>query len=188
MIALGGAEDSAMNLSNLNDAGVRSVNLSGKTTLLQAAAILRRCRLAVGAETALAHIACAVSTPNVVLLGGGHFGRFMPYSALTTVACLPLACYGCDWKCKYDRVHCTWDMDPSVLSAAFSHALDNPGGAYPKVFCQSAESWNKTVLSLVDPGTAPSLAWPGAFVQNASVEVYQLDAAGMANRCRLPSK
>ena len=65
---------------------------------MQSAALIKRCRLVIGAETGLAHLACAVGTPNVILLGGGHFGRFMPYAATTTVVCLPLECYGCNWQ------------------------------------------------------------------------------------------
>jgi ADP-heptose:LPS heptosyltransferase len=71
VIALGGKGDYEVNHQNLDVIGDHGINLSGKTTLRQCAAILRRCRLAVGAETGLAHIACAVGTPNVILLGGG---------------------------------------------------------------------------------------------------------------------
>jgi ADP-heptose:LPS heptosyltransferase len=92
VIALGTEQDRDINQRNLNAIGVRTINLSGGTTILQSCAILKRCRLAVGAETGLAHICCAVGTPNVILLGGGHFGRFMPYSPLTSLACLPLEC------------------------------------------------------------------------------------------------
>jgi heptosyltransferase-2 len=42
---------------------------TGQTTLLQAAALLRRSRLCVSVETGLQHFAVAVGTPVVVLLG-----------------------------------------------------------------------------------------------------------------------
>jgi len=100
VIAIGNKQEWDINQNNLDAIGVRTVNLSGKLTLRQSAAILKRCRLAVGAETGLAHVACAVGTHNVILLGGGHFGRFMPYSPLTSVISLPLECFGCDWKSK----------------------------------------------------------------------------------------
>ena len=38
--------------------------------------IIKKSCMAIGAETGLAHIACAFNVPNVVLLGGGHYGRF----------------------------------------------------------------------------------------------------------------
>ena len=101
IIALGSKQDRDINQRNLDAAGVKGVNLSGRASILSSAEVLRRCRLAVGAETGLAHTCCAVGTPNVILLGGGHFGRFMPYSPLTSVVCLPLECYGCNWNCRY---------------------------------------------------------------------------------------
>jgi ADP-heptose:LPS heptosyltransferase/glycosyltransferase involved in cell wall biosynthesis/Tfp pilus assembly protein PilF len=123
VIALGVHSDAQINQKNLDDSGARSINLSGKTTLRQSAALLKRCRLAIGAETGLAHLACAIGTPNVIILGGGHFGRFMPYSPLTSVVCLPLECYGCNWECKYNRVHCVSDITDAVIDAAVCRAL-----------------------------------------------------------------
>ncbi|MBN2272083.1 MAG: glycosyltransferase, partial [Sedimentisphaerales bacterium] len=76
IVALGTGGEEAINQRNLDAAGVRAVNLSGQTSILESAAVLKRCRLALGAETGLAHICCAVGTPNIILLGGGHFGRF----------------------------------------------------------------------------------------------------------------
>ena len=60
----------------------RVLNLCGRSSLRETAALLRRCRLYVGAESAGAHMASALGVPNVVVLGGGHFGRFMPWSPL----------------------------------------------------------------------------------------------------------
>ncbi|MBN1124196.1 MAG: glycosyltransferase [Sedimentisphaerales bacterium] len=123
LIALGSATDWQVNQQNLIEAGVPRINLSGRCTLRQSAAILQRARLAVGAETGLAHMACAVGTANVILLGGGHFGRFMPYSPLTTIAALPMSCYGCDWQCRYEQVRCIMDLTPKVLTQALEQSL-----------------------------------------------------------------
>ena len=87
---------------NKTGGGGRRFDLAGAATLRQTAALIRRCRVYAGADSAGAHMACAVGVPNVVLLGGGHFGRFLPYSPLTSAVCLPLECYGCGWACRYD--------------------------------------------------------------------------------------
>ena len=76
-------------------------NLCGKTSLRQLAALLYRAKLCVGLESAPAHIAAAVDCPHVVIIGGGHFGRFMPYSSKTSLVYNQLDCYGCNWRCKY---------------------------------------------------------------------------------------
>jgi len=141
VIALGAEEDCSINQRNLDDIGVETVNLSGKTTIRQSAAILKRCRLAVGAETGLAHISCAVGIPNVILLGGGYFGRFMPYSQLTSVTCLPLECFGCDWTCRYEKPHCIRDVAPEAIAEALRQSFASRSEK-PRVFAQAALMWN----------------------------------------------
>jgi ADP-heptose:LPS heptosyltransferase len=123
LIALGGERDGAGNQAQLDAAGCKAFNLSGKISLSQSAALLKRCRLAVGVDTGLAHLACALEVPNAIVLGGGHFGRFQPYSPLTALACLPLECYHCDFICTQDRAYCIKELDAAVLREAFERTL-----------------------------------------------------------------
>ncbi|AGF78799.1 ADP-heptose:LPS heptosyltransferase [Desulfocapsa sulfexigens DSM 10523] len=80
------------------------VDFTGDTTLLEFVEILRGAQLVVGNETSVVHIAASVATPSVCVLGGGHFGRFMPYSDAVS-GMKPIAvyrqmeCFGCNWKC-----------------------------------------------------------------------------------------
>ena len=122
----------------------RCINLAGKTTLRETAALLRRCRLYVGAESAGAHFACALGVPNVVVLGGGHFGRFMPYSPLTSVACLPLDCFGCDWRCRHAKPHCVKDVAPEVISEAIRDTLAKTSNK-TRLFVQGDSLWKPKV-------------------------------------------
>jgi ADP-heptose:LPS heptosyltransferase/predicted O-methyltransferase YrrM len=139
IIALGSEKDISINDINLKETGFNFINLSGKTSIRQAASIIRRCLIAVGAETGLAHIACSVGTPNVILLGGGHFGRFMPYSNLTSIVTLPLDCFGCDWKCKYKNPYCVNQINHTLLTQAIQDTIKNPGEK-PRVYVQ--KEWN----------------------------------------------
>ena len=141
ILTLGSGSDREKNEKLIENLGVNAINLAGKTTLRQTAAILKRCCLGVGADTGTAHIACAAGTPNVVLLGGGHFGRFMPYSPLTSVVCLPLECYGCNWHCRYERVHCVKDIRPELFEAAIRETLEK-NSETPRVFVQARSLWN----------------------------------------------
>lgn len=106
------------------------LNLCGKTTLTQAGALLQLCRAGFGAETGLAHLAAAVSCPHAVLLGGGHFGRFMPSSPHTHAACHPLDCFGCNWSCTQNRPICIQDIPTPViqkaLDAAWTSSIPGP--------------------------------------------------------------
>ncbi len=144
VLAFGTDRDHTINQQNLNDIGSKTINLSGKTTLRQTAALLKRCILAVGAETGTAHISCAVGIKNVILLGGGHFGRFMPYSPLTSVVCLPLECYGCNWKCKYQTEYCIKGVNPEVMTKAVEQTLMNRSKK-PRMFVQNSTLWNPQI-------------------------------------------
>ncbi len=138
VLALGVESDRDMNRVNLDAlsaAGVPTLDLSGSLKLRESAALISRCRIAIGTETGLAHIACAVGTTNVILLGGGHFGRFMPYSGLTSIACLPLECYDCNWQCPYQTPHCITDIDLRVLQEAFVASL-REGSDKPRMFVE----------------------------------------------------
>ena len=140
LIMFGGEGERELNTRLLSELSVPGVNAAGETTIRQTAAIIRRCRIGIGADTGTAHIACAVGTPHVVLLWGGHFGRFFPYSPLTSVACLPLACYGCNWQCPYSRPHCVKDIDPVVVETAFRETLA-ANSDRPRIFAQDYDSW-----------------------------------------------
>lgn len=108
-------------------------NLVGETTLLQSAAIIERARLLIGSDSSGVHLACAVATPNVVIMGGGHFGRFMPYSKLTTLVTLPLSCFGCNWQCKYETSHCVKAIDYNLVLEAIEKSL-NQSPERPRIF------------------------------------------------------
>jgi ADP-heptose:LPS heptosyltransferase len=140
VIMFGGGKERDLNNRLLDELGVPGVNAAGETTIRQTAAIIRRCRIGVGADTGTAHIACAVGTPHVVLLWGGHFGRFFPYSPLTSVVCLPLECYGCNWLCPYTRPHCVKDIHPSVVETAIRETL-TAVSELPRIFAQDYDSW-----------------------------------------------
>ena len=146
-----------------------SVNVAGKTTLCQMASILRKCRLYVGAESAGAHISCAVGTPNVVVLGGGYFGRFLPYSPLTSTVSLPLSCFGCKWGCRYQRAHCIKDLDPACLHQAILRSLSEPASK-PRVFTQRKLPWPSNIGQPSWHNCAPFLA-------DSEVEAHSLGEA-----------
>ncbi len=142
-LILGGPEFSAMGDQLAGELPGRCVNLAGKTSLREMAALLRKCRLYVGADSAGAHIACAVGLPNVVVLGGGHFGRFFPYSPLTSVAALPLECFGCNWACRHAKPHCVKDLAPEVLTRAIRETM-SAAALKPRIFLQQGKRWRSS--------------------------------------------
>jgi ADP-heptose:LPS heptosyltransferase len=75
----------------------------------------------VGNETSATHIAVAVGTPSICLLGGGHFGRFVPYpdgvgGTIPVPVHHAMDCFGCDWHCTQPHR----DGDPAPCIAAIA--------------------------------------------------------------------
>jgi len=61
------------------------IDLVGKTDLLTAAAVLRRCALFIGNDTGLMHIAAAVGTPTLGLFGPSPVEQYAPWGKRTAV-------------------------------------------------------------------------------------------------------
>lgn len=169
VLALGGENDFETNQRNLDCVaaeGVQTINLSGKLSLRQSAAMIKRCCLAVGAETGLAHIAAALEVPHVILIGGGHFGRFVPYSPFTTLAALPLDCYGCDWHCRYEeeKIYCIRGIQPFVLAEAIEQTYQKTARK-PRIFVQDSSCYNR-------PDQGPAWKLFDAWVDMNGVELH----------------
>lgn len=87
----------------------QSQNLAGKTNIAQLVSVISNADFFIGNETAGIHIAIATRTPSVCIVGGGHFGRFVPYptdilekeNTISLIAHHPMPCFHCDWNCKY---------------------------------------------------------------------------------------
>jgi ADP-heptose:LPS heptosyltransferase len=63
-----------------------------------------RADLVVSNDSGLGHLAIMLERPTVIMLGGGHYGSFMPYPAHLTpdrVRFLThtMPCYHCNWNC-----------------------------------------------------------------------------------------
>lgn len=124
VVLLGSTGDREINEINAQSIDLPVIDITGKTSITQSAAIIKKSPAVIGAETGMAHIACAVGTPNIILLGGGHFGRFMPYSNLTSIVALPLDCYGCNWQCSQYEAICVKQAAYENLALALNERLD----------------------------------------------------------------
>jgi ADP-heptose:LPS heptosyltransferase/glycosyltransferase involved in cell wall biosynthesis/2-polyprenyl-3-methyl-5-hydroxy-6-metoxy-1,4-benzoquinol methylase len=105
-------------------------NLCGRTTIRQLAAIISKAKVCVSCESAAAHIAAAIGTPHVVLLGGGHFGRFMPYAESTHMVCHKMKCFNCNWKCEHGSdVRCIYYIDVQAVEQKLTPILGSANNA-----------------------------------------------------------
>lgn len=82
-----------------------TIDLTGGTSISDVIDIIGNAEFVISNDTSGAHIACAVKTPSVVIVGGWHYNRFFPYhiedvkpdDRLPLVANTKMNCYFCDW-------------------------------------------------------------------------------------------
>lgn len=107
-VILGGVEDSEI----CNEIAMASksvpILLSGHFPLWKTVSFLKHARFYVGSDTSIAHFSAALKIPTIVILGGGHFGRFFPYPNFDHVRAVykKIPCYNCNWKCIKAEVEC----------------------------------------------------------------------------------
>ena len=85
----------------------RTINLTGKTTLLQAAALIAHAKTVIGNESGAIHLAALANVPALCAAGFGHFNRFVPYPLcshitppVTVTADGLWECRNCNWRCS----------------------------------------------------------------------------------------
>jgi len=89
-------------------------------------------------DTGPAHLSIALGRPTVVIVGGGHFGSFVPYPDDVTpgearFVYQEMECYHCFWRChkradKYQLFPCIGAIGKDQVWAA-CEALLGPGAA-----------------------------------------------------------
>jgi ADP-heptose:LPS heptosyltransferase len=79
------------------------VNMCGQTDLMMLADLIENSLFIVGNESAAIHIAASINKTSFCILGGGHFGEFLPYpnSRERNSYCINkyMECYNCNWSC-----------------------------------------------------------------------------------------
>lgn len=102
----------------------RLLNLTGKTSLLELAAILRRAAAAAGPDSGPGHVSAAVGTPYVALFGPTDPDRVAPYRCEALVVRAGSECLGCYRKgCHHKGVNCMAAITPAMVMNKLDLAL-----------------------------------------------------------------
>lgn len=85
------------------------VNLVGKTTISQVCDIFARAVAVVTSETGPGHLAIAIGTPTIMVVGGGQFVNFVPFPDSISIPHVyfvyeMMDCYCCLWRCTKPHV------------------------------------------------------------------------------------
>ncbi len=96
IVLTGGAGEAGLTAAVARELGERCVDLAGRTTLGQLAAVAARCRVFVSNDTGAMHMAYAVGTPVVVPFGGRFFPHvWYPYGEGHAVLRKQIECSPC---------------------------------------------------------------------------------------------
>ena len=125
-VLCGGSQDRSVCQSVSERCRVPVRDLSGSTTLQELIEVIRGARILIGNDTSAIHFAVAVSVPSVCILGGGHYGRFMPYpenirGTKPVVANHEMPCYHCNWQCT--QPHEDTDAVPCITGISVSTVM-----------------------------------------------------------------
>ncbi len=125
VVVLGGHAEEAAGTALARAAGPHALNAAGRFALDGTAALLRRARAVVVADTGVLHLATAVGTPVVGLYGPTvrEFG-FFPYHADAQVLEHDLSCRPCSSHggptCPLGHHRCLVDLLPAQVLAALA--------------------------------------------------------------------
>jgi lipopolysaccharide heptosyltransferase II len=120
-VLLGGPDDEAPALSVMATAVEEPLNLVGKTSFGETAAIIRRCKLFVGNDSGPLHLAAAVATPFVGIFGPSDPIRHRPLGVGEIVAA-PIP--GTAYRNGFTDVDCIAMVSADDVVAACRRLLD----------------------------------------------------------------
>lgn len=143
-VICGGPADTAIARQVVGHSAAPLRDMTGQTDLDRLQEVLAAAELVIGNESGPVHIAASVSVPCVCILGGGHFGRFVPYVPTALQAFRPprpayhqMPCFGCDWKCRFrpfgrDAAPCIEGITIDAVWTAIGETLaDSPSSSAP---------------------------------------------------------
>jgi ADP-heptose:LPS heptosyltransferase len=119
-LLLGGADDRDR-IAAITASLDRPVStLTQPMSLPETGLLLRQTAGLVAVDTGLAHLAVALNVPTVVLVSGGHPGRFFPWpmAAACTVLSEPVPCAGCANHCIHPTAICLDRIPPDRVVRA----------------------------------------------------------------------
>jgi heptosyltransferase-2 len=106
-------------------AGNCVLDLTGKTSLAEALALIDRCDVFVTNDSGLMHVAAALSTPLVAIFGSTDHIATGPYSEQATIIRKPLACSPCmKTHCPEKHFHCMENISMEEVAEASLKFLD----------------------------------------------------------------
>ncbi|MDY4920800.1 MAG: lipopolysaccharide heptosyltransferase I [Phascolarctobacterium sp.] len=128
-IVLAGGPDDAVKGKAIAEAcaSTQVLDMTGKTSLRELAALIKGCSFYISADTGPLHFAAALKKPLVAMYGPTKADRTGPYgSKNSTVLLSPAKCAGC-LKKKCDDWHCMHDITPDEVYKIYLEKVKTHG-------------------------------------------------------------
>ena len=126
-LLLGSARDRELMDSILSSVRGRGISAAGRTTLLQAAALIERSPLAIGVDNGLMNIAVALQRPTVAIFGPTQTWRNHQHAPLFIPVYEPMNCSPCQRRPTCRGFDCMAAVRPDRVLVAAEDALSRPG-------------------------------------------------------------
>lgn len=104
-VICGGTEERELVKALRNTCSAELMDLAGQTSLNDLCVVIKQAMFIVSNDSCAIHIAAAVKTPGICVLGGGDYGRCLPYvveqgdARFAPHVCIcQMHCFGCRWK------------------------------------------------------------------------------------------
>ncbi|MCK9424622.1 MAG: hypothetical protein M0Q21_01130 [Ignavibacteriaceae bacterium] len=100
---------------------------AGSLSLNDIAFLIYKSKLFVGNDSGLTHLALCTKTPIIAIIGGGTFGKYLPFddSEIRKYFYYELECFGCEWKCIYDERYCLKEVKLEDVYNTATKLLNN---------------------------------------------------------------
>lgn len=131
LVLIGAGEESAVSEFAAASWTGRSVNLCGKLTPRESAAVMARTRLFLGHDSGPMHLAATVGTPCVAVFAARNLPRvWFPWGEQHEVIYHQTDCGGCDLEtCIEQKKKCLTSITPKEVLAAVHRALARPASS-----------------------------------------------------------
>jgi lipopolysaccharide heptosyltransferase II len=134
-IVILGSQDDRADADEIKKYAGGSIDLTGKTSLIDVASILKHCSLLITADSGMMHIAVAVGTPTVSLFGSGIQNKWGPRGKKHIVlnhqvVCSPCTRFGYTPQCR-NNVKCLSSIRADEVITAAEKLLDKKDDRVP---------------------------------------------------------
>jgi heptosyltransferase-2 len=124
-VIFGGPNDKELGENISSMMKTPSINLSGKTTLKEAIALMALCRLFITNDSGLMHIAAALNVPQVAIFGSTNFSATAPWSSVARVVRSHVSCSPCmKRQCLFGHKECMTSVRVEKVFSVACHLME----------------------------------------------------------------